>query len=173
MVCYSIYSLKWHLACLTLKTLPKEPCPIRPRLEKHWSKKVWWRDGLYTEREGGDSISERDRGVHGVGQWWNTRLSGGHPLDGGRGGKEWDNGCGGDREEDKEEKGGLRFFIEKDCWAWEKWVGRGRGVLTTDVWWGADIGNAQSNVAGSINFQKTFQFKELARWCSKSICTNL
>lgn len=34
---------------------------------------------------------------------------------------------------DDREKGACRFLREKDCSAWEKWVGRGRDALDTVV----------------------------------------
>ena len=36
-------------------------------------------------------------------------------------------------DEENEEKGNFLFFREKDCWAWEKWAGMGRGVVATLV----------------------------------------
>lgn len=53
-------------------------------------------------------------------------------MEGGRGGKERDRRVGEAKvEEEDAEKGNLRFFREKDCWAWEKWTGMGRGVVAT------------------------------------------
>lgn len=57
-------------------------------------------------------------------------------MDGGCGGRECDSRVGDEMEEfevDDEEKGTRRFLREKDCSAWEKWVGTGSGSLDTEV----------------------------------------
>lgn len=79
-------------------------------------------------------MREWERGDQGDGgRWGKTRLRGGQPLDGGRGGSECEIWAGGERDEADEEKGRRRFLREKDCSALEKWVGRGRGVVATLV----------------------------------------
>jgi len=63
-------------------------------------------------------------------------------LDGGSGGRECESRAGEEQEEfdtDDEENGSRRFLREKDCSAWEKWVGRGRGPLGTVVSTATDI----------------------------------
>lgn len=63
-------------------------------------------------------MREQDSGVQGDGCWRNILLSGGHPLDGGCGGRECESREGEAKEEldvDDEEKGTWRFFREKDC----------------------------------------------------------
>ncbi len=98
--------------------------------------------GSYTEFEGGDLLREQDRGVHGDLCWGNILLKGGHPFDGGNGGRECDTRVGEEWDEldvDDEDKGRRRFFREKDCSAWEKWVGRGRATLDTVVSTATDI----------------------------------
>lgn len=92
--------------------------------------------GSYSESGGRDSLRERDRGVQGDRCWGNIRLSGGPPLDGGSGGRECDSRAGEEKDAsdvEEEEKGRRRFLREKDCSAWEKWVGRGSGTLDTVV----------------------------------------
>lgn len=65
-------------------------------------------------------------------------------MEGGRGGREWDRRAGGERDDvevEDEENGSRRFLREKDCSAWEKWAGSGRGVVAilvsvnTDMMW--------------------------------------
>lgn len=94
-------------------------------------------------------MRERERGVQGDGgrvRWGNTLLTRGHPLDGGRGGREYEEWAGGERDKvdvEEEEKGRRRLLSEKDCSAWVKWAGRGRGVVATgastatDMTWGS------------------------------------
>ena len=64
-------------------------------------------------------------------------------MDGGSGGRECERWAGEEKDEldvDDEENGGRRRFLrEKDCSAWEKWVGRGRGTLDTVVSTATDI----------------------------------
>lgn len=98
--------------------------------------------GSYTEFGGGDVLREPDRGVQGDGCWGNILLRGGHPLEGGSGGRECESLAGEEYDEleiDDEEKGRRRFLREKDRSAWEKWVGRGRDTLDTVVSTATDI----------------------------------
>lgn len=92
--------------------------------------------GSYTEFGGGEFAREKDRGVQGDGCWGNILLSGGHPLDGGCGGKESESLAGEENVEldvDDVDTGTHRFLREKGCSAWEKWIGTGRGILDAMV----------------------------------------
>lgn len=92
--------------------------------------------GSYTEFGGGDLTREKDRGFQWEASWGNILLSEGHPLDGGCGGKESESLAGEEHVEldvDDVEIGARRFLREKDCSAWEKWIGTGRGLLDTVV----------------------------------------
>lgn len=87
-------------------------------------------------------MRDQDRGVQGDGRWEKILLREGHPLDGGCGGRECETRAGEEKDGqdvDDEDTGTRRFLREKDCSAWEKWVGRGSGrrdAVVTDIVWG-------------------------------------
>lgn len=103
-------------------------------------------------------VRELDRGVQGDGCCANILLTEGHPLDGVSGAKECESRVGEEKDEldvDDEDKGTRRFLREKDCSAWEKWVGRGRDTLHTGVSTATDIvGNFFSSLLGQSQLQQ-------------------
>lgn len=103
-------------------------------------------------------VRELDRGVQGDGCCANILLTEGHPLDGVIGAKECESRVGEEKDEldvDDEDKGTRRFLREKDCSAWEKWVGRGRDTLHTGVSTATDIvGNFFSSLLGQSQLQR-------------------
>lgn len=63
-------------------------------------------------------------------------------MEGGSGGRECECRAGEEHDEcdvEDEESGIRRFLREKDCSAWEKWVGRGRDILDTAASTATDI----------------------------------
>ena len=109
--------------------------------------------GSYSEAGGWLSVRERERGDQRDGRGVNTLLTDPQqPLAEGSGrrvrerqtGEEW-----GEEDMEVEEKGRRLFFREKDCSAWAKWTGRGRGVvdkvvsMVTDIILSAGAGGGQ------------------------------